>query len=69
MCITIAVIVLLFVLRDRLNAIPFIGIIVVIGIALNWNHYFKSFEDLCMVEGVDCTFYIVKVENLIQPSL
>lgn len=67
--ITIVCIILLFILREKLNAIPFIGIFIVLGIAINWTHYFKSFEDLCTVEGVDCTFYIVNTDNLIQPTL
>lgn len=69
LAITIVCIIILFILREKLNSIPFIGIFIVLGIAINWTHIFKSFEDLCQVQGVDCTFYIVNTDNLIRPTI
>ena len=66
---TVASILLIYLLRNKLNKIPFIAFLVLLGILINIKHHFKSYEDLCAYEGVDCKFYIIKIENLIQPTL
>lgn len=69
MGITIASLVILFLLRNRLHKIPFITIFVILGVLINIKHYFKNYEDLCSFTGVDCRFYIIKTENMIPPRL
>ena len=45
--ITIVLLILMFILRKRLEKIPLIGIMVIIGILANLKHPFKSYSDLC----------------------
>lgn len=59
----------MFVLKERLAKIPFIGVLLILGIGINWSHYFLSYEDLCKVEKVDCNFYVLKLENIAIPHL
>lgn len=72
---TCVCILLMFLLRAKLQKIPFIALLVVLGIIINWTKIFTSFEDLCAYKGpnnelnVDCTFYILNVKNLIQPKI
>lgn len=66
---TIVSICLLFLLRGRLERIPLIGILVIIGIIANWNHLFKSYIDLCNEKGVNCKFYIINPDNIKIPVL
>jgi hypothetical protein len=56
-------------LRGRLEKIPLIGIMVIIGILINLGHKFKSYSDLCNMEEVNCTFIILDAQNLKQPEL
>lgn len=72
LALTIGSIVVMLILRDKLNKVPFIAILVILGIALNWKKFFLSAEDLCNYRDpehpdepyVDCAFYILKLENL-----
>ena len=57
---TILSIFLMFLLRKRLAKIPLIALLVILGIIINWTHYFLSYQDLCAYEKVDCKFYIIK---------
>ena len=67
--ITIVLLFLMFFLRTRLEKIPLIGILALVGILANMQHYFKSYSDICSREGIDCTFYILDPRNLKQPLL
>ena len=58
----------MFLLRNRLEKLPIIAFLVLIGIVINWTHYFMSYEDLCAYANVDCKFYILKVDNLLAPE-
>lgn len=69
LALTVLSIVLMFVLKERLAKIPFIGVLLILGIVINWSHYFLSYEDLCKVEKVDCNFYVLKLENIAIPHL
>ena len=66
---TVVLIILMFLLRKKLEKIPLIGIMVIIGILANMQHQFKSYSDICAMESVDCTFYVVNIRNLVQPVL
>lgn len=59
----------LFLLREKLNAFPFIAVFILVGIFINWKHYFLSFEDLCAYQGVNCKFYIINIENIVHPTI
>lgn len=59
----------LFLLRSKLNKFPAIAILVIIGIIINYDHFFLDYEDLCNYPEVDCKFYIVKLENMIPPGI
>jgi predicted Co/Zn/Cd cation transporter (cation efflux family) len=65
----------MFLLRKKLQKIPLIAILVLIGIIINWSKIFKSYDDLCSYIDpnnditIDCTFYILNVNNLIRPKL
>lgn len=69
LALTVVSIIIIYLLRNKLNKIPFIAFLILLGIFINYKHHFKSYEDLCLYEGVDCKFYIIKIENLIQPTL
>ena len=68
---TVALLVLMFLLRSKLNKIPLIGIIVILGCLANYNHKFKSYSDLCdypydptdPTAKVDCTFHVIDKNN------
>ena len=62
-------ILILFFIRQKLNKFPFIIVFIILGIAVNWSHYFKSFEDLCAQTDVNCEFNILRIENLIWPKI
>jgi MFS superfamily sulfate permease-like transporter len=66
---TVACVAALFLLRNKVNQIPFIGVVVLLGIIANWRHSFLSYEDLCGYPEVDCRFYIIKLSNIAPPSL
>lgn len=66
---TIASLVILFLLRNKLHTIPFITIFVILGAVINIKHIFLNYGDLCTYTGVDCRFYIIKTENMIPPKL
>ena len=40
----------------------------IIGILINFSHQFKSYSDLCAMEGVDCTFYVIDKRNIKEPT-
>ena len=44
---TIGSIVVMIILKDRLSRIPFIALLVVLGIAINWTGIFESAKNLC----------------------
>ena len=44
---TIEAIVIMFLMRGKLERIPLIGILVVVGVLINMTHKFKSYSDLC----------------------
>lgn len=44
---TISCLIILFLIRGKLEKIPLIGIMVVLGFLINIGHQFKSFIDLC----------------------
>jgi len=44
---TICCLIILFLIRGKLEKIPLIGIMVVLGFLINIGHQFKSFIDLC----------------------
>lgn len=56
-------------MRGKLEKIPLIGIMVIIGILININHKFKSYSDLCKMENVDCEFKIIDYSKLKEPTL
>jgi hypothetical protein len=56
-------------LRNKLNKFPFIAILVLFGVIINAGNYFKDYEDLCDYPDVDCNFYILKLENMVPPSI
>lgn len=66
---TIEAIVIMFLMRGKLEKIPLIGIMVIIGIIINISHKFKSYSDLCKMENVDCEFKIIDYSKLKEPSL
>ena len=47
--ITIVLLLAMFILRKRLEKIPLIGIMVIVGILANMAHPFKSYSDLCAI--------------------
>ena len=78
---TIGSIILMILLKDRLNRIPFIALLVIVGIAINWTGIFESAKNLCADDivipsatngdpiplEIDCHFYVLKLENLQVP--
>lgn len=66
---TIVLLLILFLLRKRLEKIPLIGILAILGCLANYNHTFKSYSDICHMEGVDCTFYVIDPRNIKEPLL
>jgi hypothetical protein len=42
---------------------------VILGIAINIGHKFKSYSDLCLMDSVDCEFKIIDYNKLKEPSL
>lgn len=58
---TILSIFAMFFFRERLQRFPLIAFLVILGILINWTHYFLSYQDLCAYTNVDCKFYILKV--------
>lgn len=61
---TIEAIVMMFLMRGRLERIPLIGIVVLLGVLLNIGHKFKSYSDLCQMESVDCEFKVIDYSKL-----
>jgi len=66
---TIVLLVAMLLLRKKLAKIPIIGIMVIIGVLANMQHNFKSYSDICSLEEVDCTFYVVDISNMKEPVL
>jgi hypothetical protein len=67
--ITVGCIIGLFLLRNKLNKIPLIAVLVIFGIIVNFKHKFLNYDDLCLYPEVDCKFYIIKISNIIPPAL
>lgn len=42
---------------------------VILGILVNYNHKFKSYSDICDLEDVNCTFYVIDKRNFKEPVL
>jgi hypothetical protein len=75
LALTIGSIALMIILKERLSRIPFIALLVIIGIGINWNNIFESAKNLCAEDIVipsqtggeptplviDCKFYILKI--------
>ena len=48
LALTILSILAMFVFRKKLERFPLIAFLVIIGILINWTHYFLSYQDLCI---------------------
>lgn len=66
---TIEAIIIMFLMRGKLERIPLIGILVVVGVLININHKFKSYSDLCLMPNVNCDFEIIDSSKLKEPTL
>ena len=66
---TVEALIMMFLMRGKLEKIPLIGILVIIGIIINLGHKFKSYSDLCLMEGVKCQFHVINANNLKSPLL
>lgn len=66
---TIGCLAALFLLSDKLNKLPLIAILVILGVVINIPDIFQNYQDLCKYEGTDCKFYIIKLENIVPPSI
>lgn len=40
----------MFLMKSKLEKIPLIGIVVIVGLLINISHKFKSYEDICQQE-------------------
>lgn len=66
---TIISIGVMFFARRKLARFPSILVLAILGILINIKGNFLTYSDLCSWPDVDCTFYLVKLKNLVLPRL
>ena len=66
---TIEALVIMLLMRGKLERIPLIGVVALIGILINLGHKFKSYSDICAMKEVDCEFKLIDSAKLKEPSL
>jgi hypothetical protein len=59
----------MFFARRKLARFPSILLLALIGLLANIKNSFLTYESLCSWSGVDCSFYLVNLKNVVIPRL
>ena len=71
---TIEALLMMILMRKKLEKIPLIGVVVIIGLLLNLNHLFMSFSDVCNLKTeteqtvFNCEFAILDQSAVVIPK-